>query len=294
MEAAQYRRATRGTPAAARGEIARTAAAGGEETMNIRLRVTASRSSLQRRRPASASSRSGASSSAPPPTSRRRKTPSYDGRFTFARLKYATDSPRGYYYCGLPAWAHGYPRAAAASAPSEPDADHERGQLSGAARRRTSIVLALDDPELFKYPVAYMTEAGYWDERRGGGGVPRVPAEGRLRDLRRLPRRFRSGGGWDNFEPTCGASCPSAQFVDLRRRRTRSSTRSSRSIRSTSSRRRTTAARAGLPRRLRGQRSEQAADGDHQLQHRHLAISGSSRTPASGRSTNRTRRTSSA
>ena len=31
----------------------------------------------------------------------------YDGRFTFARLKYTT-GPGGYYYCGLPAWAHGY------------------------------------------------------------------------------------------------------------------------------------------------------------------------------------------
>src|SRR5579863_10507899 len=31
----------------------------------------------------------------------------YDGRFTFARVKYTT-GPGGYYYCGLPAWAHGY------------------------------------------------------------------------------------------------------------------------------------------------------------------------------------------
>src|ERR1700750_3364726 len=33
--------------------------------------------------------------------------PTYDGRFTFARLKYTT-GPGGYYYRGLPAWAHGY------------------------------------------------------------------------------------------------------------------------------------------------------------------------------------------
>src|SRR6185295_10803654 len=32
----------------------------------------------------------------------------YDGRFTFARLKYTT-APGGYWYQGLPAWAHGYP-----------------------------------------------------------------------------------------------------------------------------------------------------------------------------------------
>ena len=33
----------------------------------------------------------------------------YDGRFTIVRLKFTTNSPVGYYYRGLPAWAHGYP-----------------------------------------------------------------------------------------------------------------------------------------------------------------------------------------
>jgi hypothetical protein len=34
----------------------------------------------------------------------------YDGRFTFVRLNYKT-LPGGYFYGGLPAWAHGYPPA---------------------------------------------------------------------------------------------------------------------------------------------------------------------------------------
>ena len=34
----------------------------------------------------------------------------YDGRFTFARARYAT-AQGGWYYRGLPAWAHGYPNA---------------------------------------------------------------------------------------------------------------------------------------------------------------------------------------
>ena len=34
------------------------------------------------------------------------ENPRYDGRFVFARLKY-TPGPGGYYYYGLPAWAHG-------------------------------------------------------------------------------------------------------------------------------------------------------------------------------------------
>src|SRR5262249_31077939 len=35
---------------------------------------------------------------------------SYDGRFTFLRVRYET-GPGGYWYRGLPAWAHGYPIA---------------------------------------------------------------------------------------------------------------------------------------------------------------------------------------
>src|SRR3954453_3903744 len=32
----------------------------------------------------------------------------YDGRFTFARIKYQT-APNGYWYGGWPGWGHGYP-----------------------------------------------------------------------------------------------------------------------------------------------------------------------------------------
>src|SRR5581483_3414266 len=32
----------------------------------------------------------------------------YDGRFTFVRVKYQT-APGGYWWRGLPSWAHGYP-----------------------------------------------------------------------------------------------------------------------------------------------------------------------------------------
>ena len=35
------------------------------------------------------------------------RNPDYDGRFTFARIKFVS-APGGYGYCGLPAWAHGY------------------------------------------------------------------------------------------------------------------------------------------------------------------------------------------
>src|SRR5436309_16103222 len=34
----------------------------------------------------------------------------YDGRFAFVRVKYET-APGGYWWRGLPSWAHGYPTA---------------------------------------------------------------------------------------------------------------------------------------------------------------------------------------
>jgi hypothetical protein len=79
----------------------------------------------------------------------------YDGRFTFARLKYAT-GPGGWYYRGLPAWAHGYSDA-------ERNLMNIVSELSNVGLHLTaSNVFALDDPALCRYPIVYMTEAGYW------------------------------------------------------------------------------------------------------------------------------------
>jgi hypothetical protein len=79
----------------------------------------------------------------------------YDGQFTFARLKFTT-GPGGFYYFGLPAWSHGYPRA-------EDNLTRILDEVTALEPHvDASNVLALDDPDLDKFPVAYMTEAGYW------------------------------------------------------------------------------------------------------------------------------------
>src|SRR5678815_4255299 len=67
----------------------------------------------------------------------------YDGRFTFARLRYTVASG-GYYYRGLPAWAHGYSTAEE----NLLAITHEVSLLD--AHRDGSNVLAADDPMLFK------------------------------------------------------------------------------------------------------------------------------------------------
>jgi hypothetical protein len=83
-----------------------------------------------------------------------RHQPEYDGRFTFVRARWRSDfSRRGGFGA---AWNHDYPRA-------------ER-HLSLILRELTSIdlhpdahlVLTLDDPSLFNYPMLFMWEPGFW------------------------------------------------------------------------------------------------------------------------------------
>src|SRR5438132_622504 len=84
-----------------------------------------------------------------------RPNSAYDGRFTFVRVNYET-APGGYWYRGWPAWAHGYPVA-------EQNLMRIMNEVSYLAPHVDEVnTLALDDPELFKYPVAYIIEVGWW------------------------------------------------------------------------------------------------------------------------------------
>jgi hypothetical protein len=82
----------------------------------------------------------------------------YDGRFTFARIKY-----RGFEHFQQegPGWSHDYPRAE----------EHLMRIIREISTMRPfierddkigGVIVALDDKELFKYPVAYLSEPGGW------------------------------------------------------------------------------------------------------------------------------------
>jgi hypothetical protein len=141
----------------------------------------------------------------------------YDGRYTFARVRYAT-GPGGYYYGGLPAWAHGYPRA-------EEHLLQILGEVSDfSLRSDASNVIALDDPELMKYPIAYMTEAGFWTmtDKEAAGLRAYLQKGGFLvfDDFRGGDGSFgrgaaRGGGGWANFEANMKRVIPDGRFVDM-------------------------------------------------------------------------------
>ena len=86
------------------------------------------------------------------------ENPPYDGRWTFVRIKYSMDlSSVGNFRRGFePPWHHDYP-----------DGEHNFAKILGElttvrVRPEQSVVLSLNDPELFKYPVAYMAEPGFW------------------------------------------------------------------------------------------------------------------------------------
>jgi hypothetical protein len=133
----------------------------------------------------------------------------YDGRFTFARLRYTT-GPGGYYYQGLPAWAHGYPEA-------ERNLMHILNAVSILGSHvDASNVFALDDPELCKYPVAYMTEAGYWTlTDKEAEAFRAYLLKGGFVIFDDFRGDFRGGGGWEQFEANMRRVIPGIRFADL-------------------------------------------------------------------------------
>jgi hypothetical protein len=82
---------------------------------------------------------------------------SYDGRFTFVRLRWQSESGfsrRGGFGA---AWNHDYPRA-------EQHLTLILRELTAIdVRTDTTRLLSLDDPELFNYPIAFMWEPGFWN-----------------------------------------------------------------------------------------------------------------------------------
>ena len=130
----------------------------------------------------------------------------YDGRFTFVRLRWRA----GTYAArvtepGINFWLHEYPRA-------------EQNLMKILdlftridANADGSLILTLDDPTLFKYPVAMMWEPGFW-----------VMTD---READRLREYLLKGGfvifndfeldQWDNFEGQMRRVLPGGRWIRL-------------------------------------------------------------------------------
>jgi hypothetical protein len=134
----------------------------------------------------------------------------YDGRFTFVRVKYAT-APGGY-WAGQPSWSHGYPLA-------EGNLVKIMNDISFLGPLDHVNVLALDDPELFKYPVAYLIEPGWWTLTDSEAAALRAYMEKGgfviVDDFKMLGWRGLTTGGWEPFAANMRRVLPDVRFIDM-------------------------------------------------------------------------------
>jgi Domain of unknown function (DUF4159) len=126
----------------------------------------------------------------------------YDGRFTFVRLSYQSFNSRR----GGAQWAHDYPRGER----------HFMRILNTVSlvqpHMDESNVMSLDNPELMKYPIAYMAEPGFWSmsEAELAGLTMYVKKGGFL-----VFDDFRGYNEWANLEMQMQRVFPEARWVDM-------------------------------------------------------------------------------
>ena len=140
----------------------------------------------------------------------------YNGQFTFVRVNYTT-APGGYWYQGLPAWSHGYPIA-------EQNLMRILNEISDLGPRTEEInSMRLDEAELFKYPVAYIIEVGWWEmtdseatslraylQKGGFLIVDDFKVAGFSGGFAGM-----GGGGWDTFEHNIKRALPDVRFFEM-------------------------------------------------------------------------------
>lgn len=81
----------------------------------------------------------------------------YDGRFVFTRLRYGSASAlAGGRFRGEPTWAHDFPRAEYHFLKILKELTFVDGVLD------QGNILTLADPDLGQFPIAYMSEPGFW------------------------------------------------------------------------------------------------------------------------------------
>ncbi len=78
----------------------------------------------------------------------------YDGRYTFVRIKYPLGAQGGFRQDIK--WSHDYPRG------EQHFTKIVQELTTVQTRTESSNIIGLDDPELGRYPIAYMCEPGFW------------------------------------------------------------------------------------------------------------------------------------
>jgi hypothetical protein len=152
----------------------------------------------------------------------------YDGRFTFVRMNYQS-TPDGCWYGGQPAWAHGYPIAEQNLVQIMNEVSYLGANIQG------FNTLRFDDPELYRYPIAYVIEPDWWaitdsesralrDYMLKGGFVIVDDFKVRSRafggfggegDSEFVREPGFGGGGWPSFEVMMKNVMPNYKFLEM-------------------------------------------------------------------------------
>ena len=128
----------------------------------------------------------------------------YEGKVTFVRLQWRGGSR----YSGgwSSAWNHDYPRAEQHLSQILRELTYLDIRLDG------SRILSLDDPELFKYPIAFMWEPGFWS-------LTDIEAASFRAYLRKggfaIFEDFDGTDQWNNFAEQLRRVLPDGRFVRL-------------------------------------------------------------------------------
>ncbi len=139
----------------------------------------------------------------------------YDGRFNIVRLIY-TGNAGNCYYRGEPSWAHGYGytdngaaelnllKIAASVSIFHPHVD-------------ATNAIHIDDPALFKYPVAYMVEGGYLtlNDKELAALRSYILKGGFLIIDDSREDEFRGKNGWENLQSVLAELLPGLHPIDM-------------------------------------------------------------------------------
>jgi hypothetical protein len=131
--------------------------------------------------------------------------PEYNARFTFTRIRYGGS---GFGGRGGASWAHDYPMADENLPTVLSEISILRPTLGN------SNVLDLEDPEIFRNPIIYMSEPGFWSVTEAGA-----------RNLRNYVLKggfiifddFEdTGGQWATFAASFKAALPEYEFIEIK------------------------------------------------------------------------------
>jgi hypothetical protein len=128
----------------------------------------------------------------------------YDGRITFVRISYSMGFS-GFGRRREPPWMHDYPTADTHMMKILNELTLARPRMDG------SNIHSLADPELHKYPIAYLSEQGFWtmDDAEASGLRGYLLKGGFI-----IFDDFR-GQDWDNLQEQMRHVLPDGQWIEL-------------------------------------------------------------------------------